>query len=1067
MKNPLKYLVVCVLILLSSSVIAQVSTYSFGQAAGAPTLLTAPYTQHATGTVDDATYNAVPIGFTFFYNCNSYTTVSICSNGFLAMGNTVTSSYTPLSTGTSNNVIAAMGADLQGLATGSIRTKTTGTAPNRQFTIEWQHFETYLGADDYTFQIVLTETSNLIQIYFSSATTVSGNSFQVGLRGASAADFNNRTKAANTNWTGSAAGAANTDVMTTGATVARNPNGIFTWTPTAPTCAGTPTGGTAAASPNSITTCAALTTSLSLTGATTGCGITYQWQSAPAAGGPWTNVAGATTNPFTASPGSGTTFYRCVVTCTTSGLSANSTSVSVSNTAPVPANNDCSTATNVPVNAGTTCTSVVSGTIACSSASADANTCFGTADDDVWFSFVATGSTATISLNNVVGSTTDLYHSVYSGTCGSLTNLTCSDPNSSTVSGLTVGATYYVRVYSWTSITGQTTTFDICIGNPCPGGAPANDECVNAIAVPVNASTSCTSVVSGTISCSTPSAEANTCFGTDDDDVWFSFVATASAISVNLNSVAGSTTDLYHVIYSGTCGSLTSVLCSDPNNSNLTGLTVGATYYIRVYTWTATAGQTVTFDVCLTQTCPGGAPVNDECVNAIAVTPSTTSCTPVAGTISCSTASAQATTCAGTDDDDVWFSFVASSSSHTINLNNVTGTTTDLYHAVYSGTCGSLTTVTCSDPNSSVLTGLTVGTTYYIRVYSWTATTGQAVNFEVCIMTNGPCGNPANNDYCSNPATLTYNPASSFSSTTAATFTADSPANTGTLFCGSIENNSWYQFTATATSHVFNFSAVTGCASGIQAHVYNITEDVNGCCTNLASVSNCWNPGTATTGTVTATALTIGNTYVLMVDGFGGANCNYTVDDWGATGILPVELLSFEGYGLENDNLLIWKTASEHNNEYFLVERSTDGIQFEIIGRVNSKGNGNSILKYEFADKNVPYQLFYYRIRQVDTDGNSTKSGIVAVKRTNVSQVSYYPNPTLEDLNLDIVANNESDFKIVVADISGKSQSISIRLTPGLNQLKVPFFNLLERGSYVVLVYQDQTLVSTQKIIKQ
>ncbi|RAR46423.1 choice-of-anchor L domain-containing protein, partial [Flavobacterium lacus] len=128
----------------------------------------------------------------------------------------------------------------------------------------------------------------------------------------------------------------------------------------------------------------------------------------------------------------------------------------------------------------------------------------------------------------------------------------------------------------------------------------ANDECDNAIPVPVNPDTNCGQVVGGTVLGATASAQPNTCFGTDDDDVWFEFVAETATHSINLINVSGSTTDLFHVLYQGDeCGSLTQLYCSDADQSVATNLTPGQTYKIRVYTWTATPNQTTTFSVCV------------------------------------------------------------------------------------------------------------------------------------------------------------------------------------------------------------------------------------------------------------------------------------------------------------------------------------------------------------------------------------------------------------------------------------------------------------------------------------
>lgn len=768
----------------------------------------------------------------------------------------------------------------------------------------------------------------------------------------------------------------------------------------------------------------------------------------------------------------GQTYYIRVYTYTSTSGQTVTFNICVNNPCPggAPVNDECSSATGLTVVAGTSCTSTTAGTISCATASAQANSCFGTDDDDVWYSFVATGSNATVNLTNITGSVTDMYFVVYSGTCGSLTSILCSDPNTGTVTGLTAGQTYYIRVYTYTSTASQTVTFDICVNNPCPTGTASNDECTGATALTMNSgSSTCTSYASGSVLCSTASPQANSCTGTDDDDLWYSFVATGTTASVTLFNVAGSTTDLYHVIYSGTCGSLTSLLCSDPNTSSVTGLTIGQTYYIRVYTYTATTAQTTSFDICVSNPCPTGAPANDECTAAVSLTPSSTGCSSAAGTISCATASAQANSCTGTDDDDVWYSFVATSTSHSISIFNVSGSTTDLFHAVYSGTCGSLTSVSCSDPNTSTLTGLTVGLTYYIRVYSYTATTNQFVDFEICVQTNGPCGNPATNDYCSNPAVLTYNPSTDFSSSTASTFTSDTPANTSSEFCGSVENNSWYQFVASNTTHVFNFSSVTGCTSGIQAEVYSVTEDGSGCCTNLSSVSNCWNPATATSGTVTATPLTVGQTYVLMIDGYGGANCNYTVDDWAASGILPVQLVGFNGAKINQSNHLFWTTSSEINNHYFILERSSDGIVFESIARLDGHGTSNVSNNYAFVDSKNVNQTLYYRLKQYNYDGVVTRSGWVVIEAEETYDVSVYPNPATHELNFTMVVDHDSPCEIRFIDLSGKIHTEPITVTAGSTTFKSAIFENLASGLYFIQVIEkmnNTVLLQGYKLVK-
>ncbi|RYY88778.1 MAG: T9SS type B sorting domain-containing protein [Chitinophagaceae bacterium] len=126
-----------------------------------------------------------------------------------------------------------------------------------------------------------------------------------------------------------------------------------------------------------------------------------------------------------------------------------------------------------------------------------------------------------------------------------------------------------------------------------------NDECATATVVLQNPDQSCTSTATGTLVGATPSNVASTCGGTADDDVWFQFVATSTSVSIDLTNISGSTSDLYHALWSGACGTLTNLYCSDNNQSIAANLVVGQTYYIQVYSWTSDPSQTSTFNVCV------------------------------------------------------------------------------------------------------------------------------------------------------------------------------------------------------------------------------------------------------------------------------------------------------------------------------------------------------------------------------------------------------------------------------------------------------------------------------------
>jgi len=111
-------------------------------------------------------------------------------------------------------------------------------------------------------------------------------------------------------------------------------------------------------------------------------------------------------------------------------------------------------------------------------------------------------------------------------------------------------------------------------------------------------------------------------------------------------------------------------------------------------------------------------------------------------------------------------------------------------------------------------------------------------------------------------------------------------------------------------------------------------------------------------------------------------------------GTLPVELVYFKGSERSNYNLLEWSTASEINNDYFLLERSNDGVNFNALGKVNAAGNSFSRKDYSYQDYDIENQRYYYRLTQFDYDGKSETFNIVSINpRLNTADVNIYPNP--------------------------------------------------------------------------
>jgi glucose/arabinose dehydrogenase len=212
------------------------------------------------------------------------------------------------------------------------------------------------------------------------------------------------------------------------------------------------------------------------------------------------------------------------------------------------------------------------------------------------------------------------------------------------------------------------------------------------------------------------------CSGGNRYDVWYRFTmpatSTFAAITVSITSnptsLANNSTFIEVFNTNATCNlTSTSLGCGDISTTRrYTGLTPGGTYTFRIYVNgnpNVAAGR-YNFNVCVTS--------NDECATATTVTPGTT----IDGNVfSASNSSVAVAPCTGTADDDVWYKFTALYSYATINLHNIGSqlASSGARMQLFSGTCGTLANAACMGTATTInATGLTVGATYFLRVYS-------------------------------------------------------------------------------------------------------------------------------------------------------------------------------------------------------------------------------------------------------------------------------------------------------------------------------------------------------------
>ena len=510
------------------------------------------------------------------------------------------------------------------------------------------------------------------------------------------------------------------------------------------------------------------------------------------------------------------------------------------------------------------------------------------------------------------------------------------------------------------------------------------------------------------------------------------------------------------------------------NSVTVTGLIAGTTYYVTVlgvqfcsttseyyYNTTTGAGNVVT----LTTPNP---PVNDECSGAIAISATNGfSSAPTTGFFAGATPAATTTvpsgaTCGSPDPsgapNDVWYTTTVPATGNLIVEMNATGGTTagqnDYILQAYSGTCGALTYVSCVDdgslpqvaPNNFMprlaLTSQTAGATIYLRVVRTVGTNvdtflisayDTSTSVRPAVATGGICA-PAN--------TVTIDAASKNLFKWVPIFdgsnniVAEVFANGNSL--GEINTdvnvNSSGTIRTTAQGRAyadrnFTITPTTQPAANatVQVRLYmkqaevtalraatpglgatssiRVTKNGNTCGDLVPAPSLVYTSTVANYGSDTAFAITIPSFSSFYLSG--------------GTAPLPVNLTAISARAIGKANRIDWTSASEEAAAAFVVERSTNGVEFTAIGKVAAQGKSAA---YTFTDETPAAGISYYRLQMLDVNGESNYSRTVTATqgRSNTVAMSAYPNPATDRITVEVAGATEGS-TITLKDLSGKT----------------------------------------------
>lgn len=164
--------------------------------------------------------------------------------------------------------------------------------------------------------------------------------------------------------------------------------------------------------------------------------------------------------------------------------------------------------------------------------------------------------------------------------------------------------------------------------------------------------------------------------------------------------------------------------------------------------------------------------------------------------------------------------------------------------------------------------------------------------------------------------------------------------------------------------------------------------------------------------------------------------------------ILPAKLTGFTANRDGVSNKLVWNFTMQESMSNFEIERSTDGLHYTLVGKVNAAGNGT----YTFTDNQPAKEVNYYRIKIINKDGSYEYSAIRTINNTGSFAVSIYPNPVGNILSLKIDAEKKENLQLQIADVEGKVLLYQQLRADAGSAIKTINTTSLKGGSYFVKI---------------
>jgi len=218
--------------------------------------------------------------------------------------------------------------------------------------------------------------------------------------------------------------------------------------------------------------------------------------------------------------------------------------------------------------------------------------------------------------------------------------------------------------------------------------------------------------------------------------------------------------------------------------------------------------------------------------------------------------------------------------------------------------------------------------------------------------------------------------------------------------------------------------------------------------------TTCWGNGGGVIFTYTNPVLTITNIKNQILD---NTTTYFTIASVSSATPLPVTLINFDANCQNEKAAINWTTASEINNDYFTIERSSDAENFKEIATVNGNGNNSN---YSWADDTPINGTAYYRLKQTDFNGDFEYHGVRAVSCEQSNDISIYPNPFENSFTVQL-SENTYPITVEIIDYLGRNVHSQV-IESATNEIA---FKELAKGTYFIKVF-NETTQAVERIVK-